>query len=77
VGKVTLHDLVASFTTLTLWFFVFGNEKCRKDGYMNFPSPVWRWLLIAIFLACPVLLHGEEGVEELRIKLDPENRASG
>lgn len=68
MGKVTFHDLVASFTTLTCGFLFSESVKCRKDGYMNFPSPVWRWLLIACLWSCPVLLHGEEDVEELRIE---------
>ena len=35
---------------------------------MNFPPPVLRWLLIACLWSCPVLLHGEESIEELRTK---------
>ena len=35
---------------------------------MNSPSSVWRWLVIACLWSCPVLLHGEESVEDLRVR---------
>jgi TPR repeat protein len=35
-----------------------------------FPQLILRWLLIASLWACPVLLHGEESIEELRTKAE-------